>query len=48
MRYEEDEADPKKPRPLTATRKHSGSREQAESGRPLRQDADQDRHAHVC
>jgi hypothetical protein len=43
MRYEDHE-DPKKPRPVPLSKKHSNAREAVESGKL---DRDRDRHMHV-
>jgi hypothetical protein len=41
-----DEEDPKKPRPLRITKKHSNSAEAAEAV-PVRKDDERDHHRHV-
>jgi hypothetical protein len=45
---QEDEADPKKPKPVGARTKHTNEREIGEALPPLRDDGDLDRHRHVC
>ena len=43
MNHEDDEDDPKKPRPITITKKRAGKLELAEA----RKDDDRDHHRHV-
>jgi hypothetical protein len=43
MMYDEDQEDPKKPRPVRISRKHEGSDERSES----RKDEGREHHRHV-